>query len=161
MQWNLGIRDTQGTVKNCPQFWSGPISQVYFYVLNRPKDWSSCPQFPGCPYFSGGLKDRFCCILLINKSSRLVYRSSSFKDFFSLWSFCSTSSSNLLQQVQFRGATVAFKNGQQWDTSLTVREITIQWTCLYDRLRNRDNLGIMDNYFSPYVYPVLRNGSEK
>ncbi len=22
---NLGIRDTQGTVKNCPEFWGGPI----------------------------------------------------------------------------------------------------------------------------------------
>ncbi len=43
VQWNLGIRDTQGTVKNCPQFWGGLISQVHFYVLNRPRDWSSCP----------------------------------------------------------------------------------------------------------------------
>ncbi len=28
VQWNLGIRDTQGTVKNCPEFWGGLISQV-------------------------------------------------------------------------------------------------------------------------------------
>ncbi len=43
LQWNLGNRDTQGTVKNCPQFWGGPISQVHLCVLNRPRDWSSCP----------------------------------------------------------------------------------------------------------------------
>ncbi len=43
IQWNLGIRDTQGTVINCPEFWGGLISQVQFYVLNRPMDWSSCP----------------------------------------------------------------------------------------------------------------------
>ncbi len=43
IQWNLGIRDTQGTVKNCPEFWGGLISQVHFYVLDRPRDWSSCP----------------------------------------------------------------------------------------------------------------------
>ncbi len=36
IQWNLGIRDTQGTVKNCPDFWGGLISQVHFYVMNRP-----------------------------------------------------------------------------------------------------------------------------
>ncbi len=34
IQWNLGIRDTQGTVKNCPEF-RGLISQVHFYVLNK------------------------------------------------------------------------------------------------------------------------------
>ncbi len=38
IQWNLGIRDTQGTVKNCPEFSGGLISQVHFYVLNRPRD---------------------------------------------------------------------------------------------------------------------------
>ncbi len=27
IQWKLGIRDTQGTVKNCPEFWGGLISQ--------------------------------------------------------------------------------------------------------------------------------------
>ncbi len=43
IQWNLGIRDTQGTVKNCPQFWGGLISQVHLWVLNGPRDWSSCP----------------------------------------------------------------------------------------------------------------------
>ncbi len=43
------------------EFWGGLISQVCFYVLNRPRDWSSCPYFTGCPYFSGGLKDRFHC----------------------------------------------------------------------------------------------------
>ncbi len=36
LQWNLGIRATQGTVKNCPEFWGGLISQVNFYILNRP-----------------------------------------------------------------------------------------------------------------------------
>ncbi len=35
IQWNLGIRDTQGTVQNSPEFWGGLISQVQFYVLNR------------------------------------------------------------------------------------------------------------------------------
>ncbi len=36
-QWNLKIRDTQGTVKNwIPEYWGGLISQVHFYVLNRP-----------------------------------------------------------------------------------------------------------------------------
>ena len=34
VQWNLGIRDTQGAVKNCPEFRGG---QVHFYVLNRPR----------------------------------------------------------------------------------------------------------------------------
>ncbi len=43
LQWNLGIRDTHGTVKNCPEFWGGLISQVQFYVLIRPRDWSSYP----------------------------------------------------------------------------------------------------------------------
>ncbi len=43
IQWNLGIRDTHGTVKNCPEFWGGLISQVHFCVLNRPMGWSSCP----------------------------------------------------------------------------------------------------------------------
>ncbi len=62
LQWNLGIRDTHGTVKNCPEFCGGLISQVYFYVLNMPRDWSRCPLFPGCPYFSGGLKNMFPCI---------------------------------------------------------------------------------------------------
>ena len=38
VQWNLGIRDTQGTVKNCPEFGGGLISQVYFYVMNKPRD---------------------------------------------------------------------------------------------------------------------------
>ncbi len=42
VQWNLVIRDTHGTVKNCPEFWGGVISQVHFYVMNRPRDWSSC-----------------------------------------------------------------------------------------------------------------------
>ncbi len=37
------IRDTQGTVKNCPEFQGCLISQVNFCVLNRPRDWSSCP----------------------------------------------------------------------------------------------------------------------
>ncbi len=64
IQWNLGIKDTQGTVKNCLKFWGGLISQVHFYVLNRPRDWSSCPYILGCPYFSGGLKSRFNCIFL-------------------------------------------------------------------------------------------------
>ncbi len=62
IQWNRGIRDTQGTVKKCPEFRGGLISQVHSYVMNRPRDWSSCPYFPGCPYFSGGLKNRFHCI---------------------------------------------------------------------------------------------------
>ncbi len=26
VQWNLGIRDTQGTVNTCPEFWGGLIS---------------------------------------------------------------------------------------------------------------------------------------
>ncbi len=43
LQWNLGIRDTQGTLKNCPEFWGGLIAQVHFYVTNRPRDWISCP----------------------------------------------------------------------------------------------------------------------
>ncbi len=28
------FRDTQGTVRNCPEFCGGLISQVHFYVLN-------------------------------------------------------------------------------------------------------------------------------
>ena len=32
------MRDTQGTVKNCPEFCGGLISQVHFYVLNRLLD---------------------------------------------------------------------------------------------------------------------------
>ncbi len=36
VQWNLGIRDTHGTVKNCPEFWGILISQVHICVLNRP-----------------------------------------------------------------------------------------------------------------------------
>lgn len=37
--------DTQGTVKNSPQFRGGLISQTHFHVLNRStyKDCSSCP----------------------------------------------------------------------------------------------------------------------
>ncbi len=38
IQWNLGIRDTHGTVQNCPEFGGGLISQVHIYVLNRPRD---------------------------------------------------------------------------------------------------------------------------
>ncbi len=38
IQWNLGIRDTKGTVKNCPEFYGGLISQGYYYVLDRPRD---------------------------------------------------------------------------------------------------------------------------
>ncbi len=38
IQWNLGIKDTQGTVKNCPEFRGGFISQVHFYVMNKPRD---------------------------------------------------------------------------------------------------------------------------
>ncbi len=51
-----------GTVNNCPEFWDGLISQIHLCVLNRSRDWSSCPSFPGCPYFSGGRKDKFHCI---------------------------------------------------------------------------------------------------
>ncbi len=43
VQWNLGIRDTQGTVKHCPEFWGGLISQVYCYILIMPRNWSDCP----------------------------------------------------------------------------------------------------------------------
>ncbi len=32
---------------------------------------------------------------------------------------------------------------------------------LYDHLRNRDNLGIKDSYFSPQLYSPHRNGPEK
>ncbi len=32
VQWHLGISDTQGTVKNCPEFWGGLFSQVYCNV---------------------------------------------------------------------------------------------------------------------------------
>ena len=38
IQWNLRTRDTQGTVKNCPEFGGDRISQVQFYVLNKPRD---------------------------------------------------------------------------------------------------------------------------
>ncbi len=38
IQWNLGIGDSQGTVKNCPELWGGLISQVHFNVMNRPRD---------------------------------------------------------------------------------------------------------------------------
>ncbi len=38
VQWNLGIRNTQGTVRNCPELCGGLISQAYFYLLNRPRD---------------------------------------------------------------------------------------------------------------------------
>ncbi len=58
IQWNLEIRDTRRTVKNSPEFWGGLISQVHFYVMNRPRDWSSC-HWSSCPYFSGGLKIGF------------------------------------------------------------------------------------------------------
>ncbi len=34
-------------------------------------------------------------------------------------------------------------------------------TCLYSHLRNRDNLGINDSYFSPWISAVHRNGPEK
>ena len=43
VQWNLGIRDTQGTVKNCPESRGGLISQVHFYVINRTREWGGCP----------------------------------------------------------------------------------------------------------------------
>ncbi len=62
IQWNLGIRDTHGTVKHCPQFQGGLTSQVLLRVPNTPRDSSSCPQFPGCPYLPGGDKDRFHCV---------------------------------------------------------------------------------------------------
>ena len=39
--WELGT--PKGTVKNCPEFWGGLISQVHFYLLNKARDWSSCP----------------------------------------------------------------------------------------------------------------------
>ncbi len=38
VQWNLGIRDTQGTAKNCPEFPGRLMFQVHFYVMNRPRD---------------------------------------------------------------------------------------------------------------------------
>ena len=38
LQSNLGIRDTQGTVKNWPQFQGGLISQVNLCVPNTPRD---------------------------------------------------------------------------------------------------------------------------
>ncbi len=43
LQWNLGIRDTQGTGEKCLKFWGGLISQVHFHVLNTATNWSSCP----------------------------------------------------------------------------------------------------------------------
>ncbi len=43
IQWNLGIRDTHGTVKNCPEFGGGRTSHVHLYVMNRPRDWRQCP----------------------------------------------------------------------------------------------------------------------
>ncbi len=38
VQWNLRIKDSQGTVKNCPEYQGGFISQVHFRLLSRPKD---------------------------------------------------------------------------------------------------------------------------
>ena len=32
LQWNLGIRDTQGTVNNCPEFWGGLISHSMYWI---------------------------------------------------------------------------------------------------------------------------------
>ncbi len=54
LQWNLGLKNTQGTVKNCPEFWGGLISQVHFYVLKRHRDWSSCPWFQVVPLLKAG-----------------------------------------------------------------------------------------------------------
>ena len=51
--WEL---ETPNGLKNCPEVGGCLFSQVHFYVLNRPRDWSSCPWFLSCPYFSGGLK---------------------------------------------------------------------------------------------------------
>ncbi len=46
-------------LKNCPKFWGRLISHAYLHVLHigpRPRDRSSCPEFPGSrPYFLGGL----------------------------------------------------------------------------------------------------------
>ena len=64
VQWNLGIRDTQGTVENCCEFWGGVISQVHFQVVNRSRDESICPYFSGCLYFTDGLKDRLHWVYL-------------------------------------------------------------------------------------------------
>ncbi len=36
--WNLGIRDTQGTVNNCPEFRGGLMSQVHFHIMNTARD---------------------------------------------------------------------------------------------------------------------------
>ncbi len=33
----MRIRDTEGTLKNCPGFWGGLISQLRFQVPNRPR----------------------------------------------------------------------------------------------------------------------------
>ncbi len=38
----MRIRDTQRSVKICPELWGGLISQVHYYVMNRPRDWSRC-----------------------------------------------------------------------------------------------------------------------
>ncbi len=35
IQSHIGTSDTQRTVKNCPEFWVGLISQVHFHALNR------------------------------------------------------------------------------------------------------------------------------
>ncbi len=64
VQWNLEIRDTQGTVKNCPEFWGGLISQVHFYVLNRPREWSGRPHNSQVvPISQVALKTRFTVLL--------------------------------------------------------------------------------------------------
>ncbi len=40
-------------------------------------------------------------------------------------------------------------------------ELKYSETCPKDHLRNRDNLGIKDTYFSLYIYLVHRNEPEK
>ncbi len=62
-QWNLGIGTPRG-LKNCPEFWGGLNFSGSFPCTELVKGRKYLSLIPGCPYFSGRLKDSFHCTYL-------------------------------------------------------------------------------------------------
>ncbi len=77
IQWNLGITDTQGTVQKCPEFWDGLISQVHFYVLDRPRGWRSCLNSQVVPISKVVIKTDFTVYRYNQDLGRYVWSSNS------------------------------------------------------------------------------------
>ncbi len=81
IQWNLGIRETQGTVKNCPQFWGGLISDRYiamYWICLGLKWLSLVPRLSLFLRWSSNLFHciwQYCrdlCLQLLNKGHQTV-----------------------------------------------------------------------------------------